>query len=95
MLQLIDRVCRAAARPGATWRSAARSAADDAAVPLLSGSGVRELSVGPHDVPRVKARVRELDLELCEVTAQASLVLEGAPEVRELVATKLGSPPAS
>ena len=59
-------------------------------MPLLFGLGVRELSVGPHDVPRVKARVRELDRELCEVTAKASLVLEGAAEVRELVAAKLG-----
>jgi phosphocarrier protein FPr len=69
------------------------SASDDAAVPLLLGLGVSELSVGPHDVPRVKARVRELDLELCETTAQASLGLDSATDVRELVATKLGPTP--
>ena len=69
------------------------SASDDAAVPLLVGLGVRELSVGPHDVPRVKARVRELDLGLCEVTAKASLVLDSALEVRQLMARKLGPTP--
>ena len=69
------------------------SASDDDAVPLLLGLGVRELSVGPHDVPRVKARVRELDLEHCEVTAKASLVLDSAADVRELVAAKMGPTP--
>ena len=68
------------------------SASDDAAVPLLLGLGVRELSVGPHDVPRVKARVRQLDLRLCAVTAQAALVLGSAAEVRELVAAEVAAP---
>jgi phosphoenolpyruvate-protein kinase (PTS system EI component) len=45
-------------------------------------------------VPRVKARVRELDLQQCEVTAKAALVLDGAAEVRELVASKIEAAPA-
>jgi phosphocarrier protein FPr len=94
VLQLIDRVCQAA-RGRADVAVCGESASDDVAVPLLVGLGVRELSVGPHDVPRVKARVRELDLELCEVTAKASLVLDGAAEVRDLVASKLGPAPTA
>ena len=90
VLQLIDRVCRAARgrvdvavcgevglRRGR--RPAARSA-------WASG----ELSVGPHAVPGVKARVRELDLEQCEVVAEQALTLAGAAEVRELVVSKIG-----
>jgi phosphocarrier protein FPr len=92
VLQLIDRVCQAA-RGRVDVAVCGESASDDAAVPLLLGLGVRELSVGPHDVPRVKARVRELDLALCEVTAKASLVLDNAVEVRQLVARKLAPPP--
>ena len=88
VLQLIDRVCQAA-RGRVEVAVCGESASDEAAVPLLLGLGVRELSVGPHDVPRVKARVRELDLEQCEVTAKASLVLDSAAEVRDLVATAL------
>ena len=65
-------------------------AADHAAVPLLVGLGVRELSVGPHAVPRVKARVRELDLEQCVVVAKQSLSLESATEVRDLVQATVG-----
>jgi phosphoenolpyruvate-protein kinase (PTS system EI component) len=38
----------------------------------------------------VKARVRELDLEQCEVVADQALTLDGAAEVRELVASKIG-----
>jgi phosphocarrier protein FPr len=92
VLQLIDRVCHAA-RGRVEVAVCGESASDDAAVPLLLGLGVRELSVGPHDVPRVKARVRELDLAHCEVTAKASLVLDSAADVRELVAAKLGPTP--
>jgi phosphoenolpyruvate-protein kinase (PTS system EI component) len=65
-------------------------AADETAVPLLVGLGVRELSVGPHSVPRVKAWVRELDLEQCQVVAKQALRLESASEVRGFVAATLG-----
>jgi phosphocarrier protein FPr len=90
VLQLVDRVCQAA-RGRVEVAVCGESASDDVAVPLLLGLGVRELSVGPHDVPRVKARVRELDLEQCEVVAKASLVLDDAAGVRDLVASSLGA----
>jgi phosphoenolpyruvate-protein phosphotransferase/dihydroxyacetone kinase phosphotransfer subunit len=89
VLQLIDRVCRVA-RGRVDVAVCGEAASDEIAVPLLLGLGVRELSVGPHAVPGVKARVRELDLDQCEVVAEQALTLDGAPEVRELVASKLG-----
>jgi len=88
VLQLIDRVCEAA-RGRTPVAVCGEAASDAAAVPLLVGLGVRELSVGPHAVPAVKARVRELDLDLCGVLAKQALTLESAAEVRDLVATKL------
>jgi multiphosphoryl transfer protein len=91
VLQLVDRVCQAALGR-VEVAVCGESAGDDAAIPILVGLGVRELSVGPHDVPRVKARVRELDLDLCQVTAKQALTLDSAAEVRELVVTKLGVP---
>jgi multiphosphoryl transfer protein len=90
VLQLIDRVCQAA-RGRADVAVCGEVAADGAAVPLLIGLGVRELSVGPHAVPRVKARVRELDLEQCAIVAKQSLSLESAIEVRDFVKATLGS----
>jgi phosphocarrier protein FPr len=89
VLQLIDRVCQAA-RGRVDVAVCGEIAADPAAVPLLIGLGVGELSVGPHAVPRVKARVRELDLEQCVVVAKQSLSLESATEVRDLVQATMG-----
>ena len=90
VLQLIDHVCQAA-RGRVAVAVCGEVAADATAVPLLLGLGVRELSVGPHAVPRVKARVRELDLEQCAVVAKQSLSLESADEVREFVTNALGA----
>jgi phosphoenolpyruvate-protein kinase (PTS system EI component) len=89
VLQLIDRVCQAA-RGRVDVAVCGEVAADTAAVALLVGLGVRELSVGPHAVPRVKERVRALDLEQCQVVAKQSLSLESADEVREFVQVTLG-----
>jgi phosphocarrier protein FPr len=88
VLHLVDRVCQAAGGR-VDVAVCGEVAADEAAVPLLVGLGVRELSVGPHAVPRVKARVRELDLEQCRVVAKQALSLESGAEVRDLVRTTL------
>ena len=92
VLQLVDHVCQAA-RGRVEVAVCGEVASDDAAVPLLVGLGVRELSVGPHAVPAVKARVRELDVEQCEVVAKQALRLESAQDVRELVAAWQGLVP--
>jgi phosphocarrier protein FPr len=89
VLQLVDRVCQAG-RGLVDIAVCGEVASDVLGVPLLIGLGVRELSVGPHAVPRVKARVRELDLEQCAVVAKQALSLESGTEVRELVAATLG-----
>nr|WP_232523193.1 phosphoenolpyruvate--protein phosphotransferase [Nocardioides sp. MAH-18] len=89
VLQLVDHVCQAA-RGRIDVAVCGEVASDEAAVPLLVGLGVRELSVGPHAVPGVKARVRELDLEQCEVVAKQALRSESAEDVRELVAAAWG-----
>ncbi len=88
VLQLVDRVCQAA-RERADVAVCGEIASDEIAIPLLVGLGVRELSVGPHAVPAVKARVRELDLGQCELVAKQTLRLESAAEVRDYVATVL------
>lgn len=89
VLQLVDAVCQAA-RGRVEVAVCGEAASDPVAVPLLVGLGVRELSVGPRAVPRVKARVRELDVEQCTVVAKQSLSLESATEVRDFVRAALG-----
>jgi phosphoenolpyruvate-protein kinase (PTS system EI component) len=69
------------------------AASDELAIPVLVGLGVRELSVSPHAVPRVKATVRELDVGRCLVLAQQCLSLAGADEVRKLVLAMLSEAP--
>jgi phosphocarrier protein FPr len=84
VLQLIDHVCRAA-RGRIDVAVCGEAASDELAIPVLVGLGVRELSVAPPAVPRVKAAVRELDVESCANLAREALTLAGAGEVRKLV----------
>jgi multiphosphoryl transfer protein len=84
VLALIQHVCNAADGkvPVAVCGEAA---ADHAAIPVLLGLGVRELSVSPNAVPSVKAQVRGLDLAHCASLASAALGLEDGASVRHLV----------
>jgi phosphoenolpyruvate-protein phosphotransferase/dihydroxyacetone kinase phosphotransfer subunit len=70
-------------------------AADETAIPILLGLGVRELSVSPRSVPLVKARVRTLDTARCASLARAALALADAADVRQLVSsTPIGHQPS-
>jgi phosphoenolpyruvate-protein phosphotransferase len=60
-------------------------ASDPDAVPLLIGLGVRELSVLPSMIGRIKSIVRGYDRDRCEQLAGAALALGSAAEVRALV----------
>ena len=88
VLQLIDHVCRAA-RGRIEVAVCGEAASDELAIPVLVGLGVRELSVSPPAVPRVKAAVRELDVDRCATLAQQALTLAGADDVRKLVLAML------
>ncbi|PZS25807.1 MAG: phosphoenolpyruvate--protein phosphotransferase [Pseudonocardiales bacterium] len=91
VLSLIRHVCRAAAGrvPVAVCGEAA---ADETAIAVLLGLGVRELSVSPHAVPSVKARVRTLDLERCCELAELAVTLDDAAAVRQLIAASSAQP---
>ena len=88
VLRLIRHVCHTAAGrvPVAVCGEAA---ADHAAIPVLLGLGVRELSVSPKSVPSVKARARALDLARCAALADAAIDLDDAASVRRLVSSSL------
>ncbi len=86
VLRLIDaaaRSARAAAKPVSVCGNAA---ADPAALPLLLGLGIRQLSMPPAAIPMQKAAVRRLSIEGCERLAGAALKLGSAAEVRALIA---------
>jgi phosphocarrier protein FPr len=62
-------------------------ASDVDAVAILLGLGVRELSVAPPAVPRVKAAVREVSLADAQKLAERALACADAAEVRALAHT--------
>ncbi len=88
VLHLIDHVCRAA-RGRIDVAVCGEAASDELAIPVLVGLGVRELSVSPPAVPRVKATIRELDLDQCATLARQALTLAAADDVRKLVLAML------
>jgi phosphocarrier protein FPr len=85
VLRLIDRVARAGRAGGARVAVCGEAGSDPAAVPLLVGLGIDELSVAPRRVPVVKEWVRALDSDAAGALARRALALDGAAAVRELV----------
>jgi phosphoenolpyruvate-protein phosphotransferase len=59
-------------------------ASEPAAVAILIGLGVRELSVVPTLVPQLKSLIRTLTLESCRLLAQRALAMDTAEAVRAL-----------
>jgi phosphocarrier protein FPr/phosphocarrier protein len=60
-------------------------ASEPAAVPVLIGLGVRELSVVPTLVPQLKSLIRTLTIDACRSLAQQAVTLDTADAVRALV----------
>ncbi len=60
-------------------------ASEPAAVPVLLGLGVHELSVVPTMVPQLKSLIRTLTLDVCRSLAQRAVALDTAEAVRALV----------
>jgi multiphosphoryl transfer protein len=95
VLRLIGEVARAGRDAGRSVAVCGGLASDPLAVPLLLGLGVRQLSVVPALIPRIKQTVRELDIARCEALAAIALELPGAQAVREQVAAELALPAAA
>ncbi|GAA0565921.1 phosphoenolpyruvate--protein phosphotransferase [Paractinoplanes ferrugineus] len=81
VLRLVGGICRRAGVPVAVC---GELAGDEAAVPLLTALGVRELSVAPPAVPLVKEAVRATRLDLAGPLAERALELADAADVRRL-----------
>jgi len=82
VLRLVAMTAAGAAKHGKWLGVCGALAGDPLAVPLLIGLGVTELSVDPVSVPGIKARIRNLDYQLCRQRAQEILALESAQAVR-------------
>jgi phosphoenolpyruvate-protein phosphotransferase len=86
VLQLVASVGKAGTRVGRPIAVCGGVAADPAAVPLLLGLGIRELSIVPAAVPAIKRLIRAISLDECVSLAMQCLELGSAAEIRALVA---------
>ncbi|MGQ9890033.1 MAG: phosphoenolpyruvate--protein phosphotransferase [Aggregatilineales bacterium] len=86
VLRLIKIVADAAARHGKWAGVCGEIAADPAAVPVLIGLGVTELSLNPASIPTIKSIVRALDTHAAGRLADQALRQETAQAVRQLAA---------
>jgi phosphoenolpyruvate-protein phosphotransferase len=92
VLRLIGMVAEAA-RSGGKWAGVCGElAAETAAVPILVGLGVSELSVNPLSVPAVKEIVRQCTMGQARAVASQAVQLHSAQSVRDLAGAALREP---
>ncbi len=84
VLRLIARTAEAARAARRRTAVCGGLASDPAAVPLLIGLGVHELSCVPAAIPRLKALIGALTLAECRERAREALAQESAEAVRAL-----------
>jgi len=90
VLRLIAQTVDAAHKHGKRADICGELGSDAAAVPILLGLGMDELSVSIPSVPTVKAQVRSLKISDLQGLARDALACSTASEVRELVKKQLG-----
>ena len=91
VLRLIAHACEAAEAAGRTVAVCGEVAGDPAAVPLLLGLGVRELSMSAVRIAAAKQAVRSTDVAAARDLARRALAAGSAVTVRALLA----APPSS
>jgi phosphocarrier protein FPr/phosphocarrier protein len=85
VLRLIAMTGEAAARHDCQVAVCGGLASDPAAVPVLLGLGVCELSVVPSMIPQLKQLIGKLTLDACKALARQALEQTSADAVRSLV----------
>lgn len=93
VLRMIERVVAAAEQHGKWVGVCGELAGEAEAVAVLVGLGVRELSVNPAGIPRVKAIVRALNLADAQTLARKTLTCPNAAAARQVAAEFLKNLP--
>ena len=89
VLRLIAHACEAADAAGRTVAVCGEVAGDPAAVPLLLGLGVRELSMSAVRIAAAKQAVRSTEMAAAHALAQRALAADSASAVHALLAAPL------
>jgi phosphocarrier protein FPr len=87
VLRLIDLTVRGARLHNRPVAICGEAAADEVAAPIFVGLGVRELSISPAKIPRIKAALRQRKTNELEALAQEALECATAEEVRKLASS--------
>lgn len=82
VLRLIAMTAQAAEQNSRIVAVCGGLASEPAAIPVLIGLGVRELSVVPAAVPHLKSLIRTLTLDACCALARQAVAMESAEAVR-------------
>jgi multiphosphoryl transfer protein len=90
VLRLIAHTIESAHKHGKRADICGELGSDAAAIPILLGLGMDELSVSIPSVPTVKAQVRSLKISELQPLAREALNCATAQEVRDLVKKQLG-----
>lgn len=90
VLRMIDQTCKGAAKHHRWVGVCGGLASDLAAVPILLGLGVTELSTTASIAPEVKASVRSLSLDACRSLAAQALD-QASPEAVRALAKSFGA----
>jgi phosphocarrier protein FPr len=91
ILRMIGRVVDAGHAQGKPTAVCGEMASDPAAIPVLVGLGVAELSMSAAAIPQAKAAIRQVTTPDAEALARAALGLETAAQVRALVRERFGA----
>ncbi|WP_341403099.1 phosphoenolpyruvate--protein phosphotransferase [Luteolibacter soli] len=81
VVRLIKQTVNAAVNAGIWTGVCGEMAGDIRLTPLMLGLGVEELSVGPHQVPRVRRAIRALSHSECVAMADEALKTPLSPEI--------------
>lgn len=87
VLRLIQTVVEAAEAHGKWVGVCGELAGDPVAAPVLVGLGVRELSLNPTGIPRIKAAVRGMTFEQAQDLAAQAMKMASANEIRQGLGT--------
>jgi phosphoenolpyruvate-protein kinase (PTS system EI component) len=85
ILTLIARVVRAGQARNVSVGVCGEAAGDPLVLPLIIGSGIRSISVGPARLDEVRARVRRLSAEVCRDVFRRALRSNSVDDVWDLV----------
>lgn len=88
ILRQIQRVIEAAHAAGTWVGLCGELAGAEHAIPILLGLGLDEFSMAPPFIPHAKSVIRKWDLASARALAEASLELDTAQQVRDLVADR-------